>query len=77
MIGWGTWIRTKTDGVRVRCTTIILYPSSNAVFSMLRGDCVAVWRTIRKARESAVVRPVHHEYPGQAVYEIGYEPEAI
>ncbi len=26
-LGWGTWIRTKIDGVRVRCSTIKLFPS--------------------------------------------------
>lgn len=26
-IGWGTWIRTKSDGVRVRCLTIWRYPN--------------------------------------------------
>ena len=25
--GWGTWIRTKIDGVRVRSSTIELFPS--------------------------------------------------
>ncbi len=25
--GWGTWIRTKTNGVRVRCSTVKLSPS--------------------------------------------------
>ena len=25
--GWGTWIRTKTSGVRVRCSTLKLFPS--------------------------------------------------
>ncbi len=25
--GWGTWIRTKIDGVRVRCSTIKLFPN--------------------------------------------------
>lgn len=25
--GWGTWIRTKIDGVRVRCSTIELFPN--------------------------------------------------
>src|SRR5665213_1526737 len=24
--GWGTWIRTKIDGVRVRCSTVELFP---------------------------------------------------
>lgn len=26
-IGWGTWTRTKTNGVRVRCSTIKLFPN--------------------------------------------------
>ena len=25
-IGWGTWIRTKINGVRVRCSTVELSP---------------------------------------------------
>ena len=25
--GWGTWTRTKTNGVRVRCSTIKLFPN--------------------------------------------------
>ncbi len=25
--GWGTWIRTKTNGVRVRCSTVKLSPA--------------------------------------------------
>ncbi len=25
--GWGTWIRTRTDGVRVRCSTVKLFPN--------------------------------------------------
>ena len=27
-IGWGTWIRTKIDGVRVRCSTVELFPNA-------------------------------------------------
>lgn len=27
MSGWGTWIRTRTDGVRVRCSTVKLFPN--------------------------------------------------
>src|SRR5271166_3237426 len=27
MTGWGTWIRTKIDGVRVRCSTVELSPN--------------------------------------------------
>ena len=26
-LGWGTWIRTKINGVRVRCSTIELSPN--------------------------------------------------
>lgn len=28
--GWETWIRTKIDGVRVRCSTIELFPNGQA-----------------------------------------------
>src|SRR5690606_18489050 len=28
--GWGTWIRTKTNGVRVRCSTLKLSPSRDS-----------------------------------------------
>ena len=28
-IGWGTWIRTKTNGVRVRRSTVKLFPSKD------------------------------------------------
>ncbi len=28
LFGWGTWTRTKTSGVRVRCSTIKLFPKS-------------------------------------------------
>ena len=27
MAGWGTWIRTRTDGVRDRCSTVKLFPT--------------------------------------------------
>ena len=29
-IGWGTWIRTKINGVRVRCSTVELSPKAFA-----------------------------------------------
>src|SRR3984957_14389110 len=32
--GWGTWIRTKIDGVRVRCSTVELSPNGR-----LKGAC--------------------------------------
>jgi hypothetical protein len=30
MAGWGTWIRTKIDGVRVRCSTVELSPNGRS-----------------------------------------------
>lgn len=30
-IGWGTWIRTKINGVRVRRSTVELFPSRGGV----------------------------------------------
>ena len=35
--GWGTWIRTKIDGVRVRCSTVELFPSRAAPKIGARG----------------------------------------
>ena len=37
--GWGTWIRTKTNGVRVRCSTIKLSPTEAAHASDRSGAC--------------------------------------
>ena len=33
IFGWGTWIRTKINGVRVRCSTIKLFPSRNFFYN--------------------------------------------
>ena len=30
-IGWGTWIRTKINGVRVRCSTVELSPNGTEI----------------------------------------------
>jgi hypothetical protein len=38
--GWGTWIRTRTNGVRVRGSTVNLFPNP-FVFSNLGGAEVA------------------------------------
>lgn len=35
--GWGTWIRTRTDGVRVRCSTVKLFPRRPAARSIVRA----------------------------------------
>src|SRR5438876_8038032 len=37
--GWGTWIRTKIDGVRVRSSTVELSPSGR--FPHFRREAVA------------------------------------
>ena len=37
-IGWGTWIRTKIDGVRVRCSTVELSPSKPLITLVKSGD---------------------------------------
>ncbi|CAK7254810.1 protein of unknown function [Shinella sp. WSC3-e] len=38
-IGWGTWIRTKINGVRVRRSTVELFPSRGD--TGLAGACEA------------------------------------
>ena len=35
--GWGTWIRTRTDGVRVRCSTVKLFPKRPTARRRVRG----------------------------------------
>ena len=43
--GWGTWIRTKTSGVRVRCSTLKLFPSRRAAREGRRsGGLIALHR---------------------------------
>ncbi|VTZ49937.1 hypothetical protein MPC4_20147 [Methylocella tundrae] len=43
--GWGTWIRTKIDGVRVRCSTVELSPTdpSSRAFAGPPGNRI-YWR---------------------------------
>ena len=38
--GWGTWIRTKIDGVRVRCSTVELSPNGH-LKARIRAPSVA------------------------------------
>ena len=35
--GWGTWIRTKINGVRVRCSTVELSPKASRMPASLCG----------------------------------------
>ena len=37
--GWGTWIRTKIDGVRVRCSTVELSPTAPATRRLRGAPC--------------------------------------
>ena len=37
LTGWGTWIRTKINGVRVRCSTIELCPTNAAEITAFDG----------------------------------------
>ena len=37
LFGWGTWIRTRTNGVRVRGSTVNLFPSAAAISNRLAG----------------------------------------
>ncbi len=36
-VGWETWIRTKINGVRVRCSTIELFPNSRRALNAPAG----------------------------------------
>ena len=47
-IGWGTWIRTRTNGVRVRGSTVNLFPKNSATACVVRCG-----RLIAKARADA------------------------
>src|ERR1700737_3248790 len=57
--GWGTWIRTKIDGVRVRCSTVELSPTRSPQKSLEKKDFempkrAASYRSqIKSSRESA------------------------
>lgn len=37
VLGWETWIRTKINGVRVRCSTIELFPNSRRALDAPAG----------------------------------------
>src|ERR1700730_14540523 len=45
-IGWGTWIRTKTNRVRVCCATVTPFPNGLlSKFNSLRNrQAIAPWR---------------------------------
>ena len=39
LFGWGTWIRTKIDGVRVRSSTVELFPKSGGADTKVKRNC--------------------------------------
>src|SRR6202142_4224309 len=47
--GWGTWIRTKIDGVRVRCSTVELSPNGRLTARFRAW----AWRVNSEARRAA------------------------
>lgn len=62
--GWGTWIRTRTNGVRVRSSTVKLSPTvapQAALSGAFRGDTVC-----RIAGAAAVARSI--DAPAGSVY---------
>jgi hypothetical protein len=50
-IGWGTWIRTKILGVRVRCSTVELFPTEAIEITRL------FWRFYKSSRKILQIRP--------------------
>jgi hypothetical protein len=54
--GWGTWIRTKIDGVRVRCSTVELSPNGPAQKGRL---CAWAWRVNSEATRAAQAFRIH------------------
>ncbi len=53
--GWGTWIRTKTSGVRVRCSTLKLFPSRRTLL-FEASSLVSVSLAVRCGDEGAFSR---------------------
>ena len=62
MSGWGTWIRTKTNGVRVRRSTVKLFPNDlEGPDSLLRGRA-NVQRLVDGCRIGPTLFPVNHPF---------------
>src|SRR3989304_971583 len=63
LVGWGTWIRTKTGGVRVRCPTVRRSPTSADVELELRPCKPQAARTFAVL---AVAKQAWQGSPGEA-----------
>lgn len=53
--GWGTWIRTRTNGVRVRGSTVNLFPSRRVLVTREAGGCAP--RALPCSRHQKIVKP--------------------
>ena len=59
--GWGTWIRTRTNGVRVRGSTVNLFPSRDRLsadgraWRVYRANCALLKPPIFQSEASALV----------------------
>lgn len=53
--GWGTWIRTRTNGVRVRGSTVNLFPSRRVWYRAMRTAHVP--RALPCSRHPKIVKP--------------------
>ncbi len=69
--GWGTWIRTRTDGVRVRRSTVNLFPNRSLTHRNTR--CAVVWGGIYKTGW-ALATPFLSEAAHPCVSCIGHLP---
>ena len=58
--GWGTWIRTRTNGVRVRGSTVNLFPKTHPA-----GGSRPAFRGALIAGRTALVKPKDAQIPSQ------------
>jgi hypothetical protein len=55
-IGWGTWIRTKINGVRVRCSTVELCPTKLLILIAFRHFAIFLTQCPGRARPRPYIR---------------------
>src|ERR1700733_2286803 len=53
-VGWGTWIRTKIDGVRVLCSTVELSPNGRPKARFARGRGASIAKRGGRRKRSAL-----------------------
>ncbi len=77
-IGWGTWIRTKTNRVRVCCATVTPFPKNHPRYqqlSWMSGHLGAAGSPAKSA--SARVRPSTRLVPGLASIDGGISAKIV